>query len=316
MSIVFLGDVHLGRSFPGTPLHRRGDREAMQWAGLDASLATPCLMHVQVGDLFDKAVVPYAVILRAATAYRAAATAAPDTTFVIETGNHDVFKEAGRPSALDVFIELLADLENVVVVRETPQAFGDMVVIPYQPFASAAEYVEQHADVIRDRALVIGHWDMVAIAGKDHNTIPAQQLADLGVGKAVVGHDHVPGTLEIDGLTVIKTGSMQPYSHGEDPEGELYVTVTPAELAERVDELKDKCVRVRVAQGEETPQPIDCLQWSILRVKPGEDEGDEEVVDLGDFNFNQILADAFVECGVPEDIRAQIMARYEEAPNA
>src|SRR3546814_19137811 len=57
------------------------------------------------------------------------------------------------------------------------------------------------------------------------------------------GHYHLPGEYEVDGHTVVCTGSMEPYSHAEDPSGDLYVTLTLAELEAR-DDLHDKCVRV------------------------------------------------------------------------
>jgi DNA repair exonuclease SbcCD nuclease subunit len=312
--VVTLGDPHLGRQFPGTPLHRRGEREAMQWKDLEASLATECDIHVCMGDLFDKAVVPYEVILRAARAYKKAATAAPGRLFVVLAGNHDVFKEVDRVSAFNLFAEILREEMNIMIPSK-PVRFGDHVFIPWQPFVDAAEYVELHEDAIHRAAYAYGHWDIVAFGDKDQNKIPASQLASLGVRIACTGHDHLPGHLEIDGLMVVKTGSMQPYSHGEDPEDRLYETVTVDQLAEP--RLKNKCVRVQLTPDEAVPAPIDCLQWSVIRKAASgvEDAPTAEEVSLEDFSFSATLREAFDECLVPDPTRTAVLARLEENAN-
>jgi len=65
-----IGDPHLGRDFRnGTPLNRRGEREAMQLAQFKEELATPDVhLIVMVGDLFDKPFVPLHMITAAADA--------------------------------------------------------------------------------------------------------------------------------------------------------------------------------------------------------------------------------------------------------
>lgn len=40
----------------------------------------------------------------------------------------------------------------------------------------------------------------------------------------ISGHYHIPDKFEIGKTTFIYSGSMQPYSHGEDPNNELYIT--------------------------------------------------------------------------------------------
>jgi hypothetical protein len=52
------------------PLHRRGDREKMVWADFERSVSeTSADIHINLGDLLDRPVVPYDVIVRAARIY-------------------------------------------------------------------------------------------------------------------------------------------------------------------------------------------------------------------------------------------------------
>ena len=308
MKVHTLGDVHLGKKFEnGVPLHRRGDREKMQLAQFSADLDTECDLHIQVGDLFDKMFVPYTVIYQAYVAYREAAQRNPDTTYVVLRGNHDASRDADKVSAFQVFKAMVAPFE-IVVVDDKPVQIGEHVIIPWHPFITAAEMVEQHADLIRNAKAVYGHWDVVM---GDTNQIPAAQLKALGVGEAYTGHDHNARTMEIDGLTVHVTGSMQPYSHAEDPAGDLYVTLSLTEALTRTD-LKDKCVRVQLQDGESLDEPIDCLQLAIQRVRS------DEVVDMGEvdfeaFDFQALFAEAVTEVGLGAEKATLALAKLEAA---
>ena len=68
-----LGDPHMGRPFRNhVPLHRLGDREKMQRADLQASLANieGVVAHVCMGDLFDKPKVDNRIVLQTALDYK------------------------------------------------------------------------------------------------------------------------------------------------------------------------------------------------------------------------------------------------------
>src|SRR5262245_25751534 len=117
MNIVRLGDPHLGKAFiNGVPLHRRGEREETQWTDFVKSLATPCDLHVCMGDLFDRMFVPYAVVLRAARAYKNTALTNPNREFVIIRGNHDASRDSFIIAAYDVFAYILQGVKNVHVL--------------------------------------------------------------------------------------------------------------------------------------------------------------------------------------------------------
>lgn len=310
--IEVLGDPHQGRAFANVPLHRRGERELSQWADLRASLMMSGIdVHVTMGDLFDKAIVPYDVVLETAHAYRVAALTHPLTEYYVLAGNHDVFREADRYSALHVFAALLADLDNVTVVF-APAVYDDLAFFGWDPFRRADELVLEHKAQIAGCTTAFGHWDLKAHGEKDENLVPAAALAACGIEVAVSGHEHKATEEVRHGIKLIYPGSMQPYAHGE---GDLYVTVTPAQLAADPAAYKNKVVRVRLAPGEDAPDPVDCLGWSITRDDAeATDEGTPDV-ELEDFSYARVLAEAFDEEQVPEDIRELVLDKLEEGQN-
>ncbi len=214
----YLGDTHLGKKFEANvPLHRRGDREKIQWDGFLAALDQSNEPLIQVGDIFDKAVVSNTVVWATAQALRRAATRRP---IALLRGNHDASRDSSRVSSFQILTELVRPF-GVVVADEEPVSFHGVCLIPWSPWLNATEMVEKHADIIRLSNTVVGHWDVVM---GDTNQLPATVLLALGVTTAITGHDHNARELEIDGLKVIVTGSMQPYSHGEDAAGVMYET--------------------------------------------------------------------------------------------
>ena len=83
----------------------------------------------------------------------------------------------------------------------------------------------------------------------------------------------------MDGLKVVVTGSMQPFSHGEDAAGVMYET-RAAEDAQSLLETEpnwfaNKCLRVIGEWPYEVPN---CLQFQVARaVEVTDDEGVTQV---------------------------------------
>src|SRR3546814_16299307 len=61
------------------------------------------------------------------------------------------------------------------------------------------------------------HWDLQSFGGDDSHICPTAALkAKFGDGLTIYsGHYHLPGEYEVDGHTVVCTGSMEPYSHAD-----------------------------------------------------------------------------------------------------
>lgn len=306
-----LGDVHLGREFiRNVPLHRRGEREQSVWKQFEAELnPNGKAVHVSMGDLFDKDKVSLPVIAKAASLYIAAANKYKDTTFYVLCGNHDRSRDLEFVSAFDIFSMIVGD--SVICVNETPVVHKDFALIPWHPVKSASELIAT-SDLPQGLLnYAFGHWD-VDTRSDAFNLIPTKELAAIGVTTAITGHDHTRRTLNRDGVEVIVTGSMQPYSHGEDPNGEIYVTVGLEDLTEP-EKFKDKCVRVVLKAGEIFDLQIDCLSLQIERQVSDMEEGADIDVSLGDFDLQKVFDEVVAEFGIPESISKQLGERWRIA---
>lgn len=310
-SVVILGDPHMGRRFAaGVPLHRRGEREGMQRMDLFKSLhsAWGCSLHVNMGDIFDKPVVPFNVLLGTAELYRNAARANPNTRYVVIRGNHDASRDLEKRSAYDIFAALVADVGNLTVLQDEPVEIDGMAFVPWHPTKPAAEMVKE---LRKGNHTAFGHWDVDSFGQENPNLIPTQELAGLGIKTAYTGHVHKPHWLLRDGVHVVVVGSMQPYAHGEEVDDSLYVTIGLDELDNHDPaELRNKCVRVDIPYGRKLDRDIDCLQLTTRRLN---DRGEPEdlQVDFGsDFDMGRLFNEAFE--GVDPTIKGQVQARFNE----
>lgn len=303
-----LGDPHLGRSFVhGVPLARRGEREEIVWKQFEKelnNLSKDIELHVNMGDLFDKAIVSYDVILRAASIYNEAAKAHPKVSFVVLKGNHDLLRDLERSSAFDLFTKLVTE-PNITVVTK-PTILDDYVFFAYDPINDAADLV---TDEMKGCKIAFGHWDTEGF-GNDHNVIPTSELNSVGIKVAYTGHVHKTNRFKRDNVDVHVVGSMQPYAHGEETKSDLYITLTLKQLAENKKNLTNRCVRVVLEPGELLEQEIDCLQLTVKRKTSDDDEGPE--VTLGDFNMVDLFEQAFKEAGVRDDLKKQMIEQYDE----
>lgn len=305
-TISLIGDPHLGRKFEtGVPLLRRGERERKQLAHFQRLLAVESDYVVMMGDLFDSPQVAYSVVLQTSLAVVAAAEAFPLTKFIMMAGNHDLPRNLQTVGAFDLFEQIVKGRDNILVFRQ-PHVFEHMAFFPWEWGRSAKEQVESMDDEPVEH--VFGHWDLEDYGGDTSHLCPTLNLVALFGNDIQIhgGHVHTPGTFTINEIDVNCTGSMQPYSHGEDPDGNTYVTLTLPEFNE-IDpvELKDKCVRILLAPGEELPLDLDCMALTAKRYT-----NDAEVqldVDVKKFQWSSILDDALKD--VSPEVREFIIDR-------
>ena len=279
-SFKLLGDPHMGRLFKtGVPLHRRGEREESQWRDFEAALDPEGHdLHIMMGDIFDKFIVAPEVVLRVYELYNAALIEHPYTTFVLLRGNHDVSRDNDKRSSFDMLEALLLSHPNVMICTgsETIDGFG---FVGYDAFVSAEDAIAKLPDNLD---AIFTHYDFVDFGG-DH-VLPTKLLAEKGITKVYNGHDHVARTETRDGVEVVMTGSMQPYTHAEDKSGQFYVTVTLDELAQI--DATNLNVRVRLREGEALPTDLDCLSLTSIRAD-ADDDGEVEV-DTSEFESLEI----------------------------
>jgi DNA repair exonuclease SbcCD nuclease subunit len=294
--IKIVGDPHLGKLFMnGVPLARRGERERLQrQAFLQALDPQGARIHVLLGDLFDRPKVSFETIFFAAEAYRASVEANPQVEFFVLAGNHDLSRDTTHVSALQLFQMMV----SVSVLTEPRRIADDLLAIPWSPWRTAAEVVDE---ISESAVTAFGHWDL---DGSGPNLIPTKALARLGIKQVFNGHVHQPRSLEHDGIEIINVGSLQPYGHGEGEE--LYVTIDLDQLKSDPDQYRDKCVRIRLKEGELMDCEVDCLQLLV--------EAPPQNVDLSvdydeAFDMKALAERARAEAGVPQEIWDQCMAR-------
>lgn len=287
MTAHLIGDPHAGKKFEtGVPLHRRGEREKHQMERFRRELAEPCDYNVCVGDLFDHPYVSYSVTLSVAAAYIEAALRTPETIFIALAGNHDLSRNLSVAGAFDAFEKMVAGVANIFVVRK-PCAIGEMALFPWEWGVPA---VEQLKGLTLGPAMVaIGHFDLRSYGGDDSHLAPVDELNALGITEIYSGHYHLPGDYDVASGLVHCTGSMEPYSHAEDPAGEMYVTLTLAEAMDGRD-LNDKNVRLILEEGEEVPYDLDCMALTFKRSM----EHTEQLQTMGtaDFDWRGIMEEA------------------------
>jgi hypothetical protein len=141
--------------------------------------------------------------------------------------------------------------------------------------------------------------------------VPFEAL-EKTTGLTITGHDHTPDEMAYNDLIVNCVGSMQPYSHGEDPDGDIYKTITLTELTQAHPDLyRDLCIRVILNPGEVLPADIDCLQLTAKRIAA--DGAELPEVDLGGFNMESLFNDAFAAESVGDEVTEVIKAKFKEA---
>ena len=313
--INFIGDPHLGKNFAGVPLHRRGEREESQFQQFSDELNSHHDVTIMVGDLFDTFTVSNSVLIRTMSIILEASSANPNKQFIFISGNHDVSRDREVASSFQVLNYYLDTLPNVSCWMQSGvlniQSLS-ILLCPYSEFETAEEVVTRHSASGYYYNLAVGHWDNLPIAGP-HNLVPIEALKKV-TDIAVSGHIHVPYTITDENLTVYGTGSMQPYSHAEDPTNQVYTTQTVEQvlnnLAIDIDFYKDKCLRIVIEKGEELPTDINCLQLGVKVVS--ESEKEDLQVELGDFNFEQMFRDTFKENGVSDEITNDYYEQYRE----
>ena len=281
-NIKILPDPHIGRKFvTGVPLHRLGEREKSQQIAFQMSLSEGDeKYHVCVGDIFDKSVVPNHVLMRVFETYADAAEARPDRHFFLLRGNHDASRDASKVSSFDVLALLLEHMENITIIRDEPLIYDGMGFIPWHPFKTSEVMAEEFLDLNQKVGVIFTHNDVEAFGDKTENLIQTKRLQPC-TSLICNGHIHVADEFDRDGVHVIVTGALQPYTHIETPLNTLYRTMTLADF-QALDpaDYKDVNIRLLLKPGQEMPVDVDCLSLTSKRLA---NDDEAEQVDLEEF---------------------------------
>lgn len=289
-TVQAIGDPHFGRKFEvGVPLAKRGLREASQMRDFRKQLNEEADVCIIVGDVFDHPYVPYQVVEGVASALRDAVTTNPETEYIVYAGNHDLPRDITKVGAFhDLVDRLEGRYDNLTLVRR-PQVVSKIAIFPWEWDRRADEQVD---DLAKESVVAaFGHWDLMLFNGKDEHLAPTKALFKaFGDVPLYTGHIHIPGEYTINGHTVVCTGSLQPYDHGQDPDSTLYVTEALSDvLAKPEGYYKDKVLRVILQPGEQLPN-IEALAVTPKRTAGKEDT--KVTVSLSDFDWHKILVGA------------------------
>jgi len=304
-----IGDPHLGRVFKtGVPTHRLGDRERLVEEQFYAEISDRTSVPVIImGDLFDKYSVPESLVLWTADKLNEAARW---KDIYVLRGNHDLSRDEEKRGSFDVLERLCP---KVVFVKDfweivLPNHVGRLLLFGYNAFKSAAELVDVLPRNLNYLA-AFGHYDLTS-HGSDFNLVPTEVFAELKIETAYTGHIHRGQTIERHGVTVHAVGSMQPYAHGEQAEGDpLYQTLTLDEFnARNPEDFLDVNLRILLKGDEVFDQQVDCLSLVFKHI--ADDETEPLDVAYDSFDSDNILTECLV--GVSEGLTSWVKGRLTE----
>jgi DNA repair exonuclease SbcCD nuclease subunit len=321
-SIELIGDPHLGRRFEvGVPIARRGEREEAVMVDFMEKMNVEADMTICMGDIFDKFVVAPEIELFAGEVFNDA----PNKRKFCLRGNHDASRDTNKKSSFDVFAELVKEDKGAFAVKENPLFWAldeakknCILMLPWHPFRNAAQIAADALGYWKASGqpkvhAAFGHWDtedFSEFGGNTDNLVPLAQLRQM-TDVIYTGHVHTPGVKQIGHIQLISVGSMQPYTHGEDPDSKVYETLTLKELEARDPKsLRDKCIRIELEEGEEAPPDIDALQVTIKRKKDKIDKAEEVRVDA--FDLDRLYKESMEKNKVPKDASDRIKVKFEE----
>lgn len=304
-----IGDPHIGRKFKtGVPVHRLGERETSVKNQLYAEVAstdnTPVIV---MGDLFDTYSIPDELTLWVSETLNEATQW--KEVYVLR-GNHCVSRDAEKRGSFDVLERLCP---KVVFVKDfweivLPNHVGRLLLFGYNAFKSAAELVDVLPRNLNYLA-AFGHWDLTS-HGSDFNLVPTEVFAELKIPVAYTGHIHKRQTIERHGVTVHAVGSMQPYAHGEQAEGDpRYQTLTLDEFnARNPEDFLDVNLRILLKGDEVFDTQLDCLSLVFKHI--ADDETEPLDVAYDSFDSDNILTECLV--GVSEGLTSWVKGRLTE----
>jgi len=291
------------------PLARRGEREKALFDDFKSRLYQGTEKYViMVGDLFEKPLTTVADLHETMKILLTAAARQPKRQFFMMCGNHDISPQKNNPGSFDVLVMLNGYFDNLHFVVK-PTVIDRIALFPWEWSRTAKEQLEDIEAGTFDMA--VGHWDLVAYDDMhmDH-FCPAAALTEMGAKKIYSGHWHVAGDYKVEGHTVHCTGSMQPMTHAEDPDGKLYVTLTLEEYEETDKaKLKDKYVRVIADENDVVDRLEDCLGFKVQKNKGHEYEYEPVEVDM--FDSKEVVKKSLKKHNVPKDVGAFIMEKLD-----
>ena len=295
----FIGDPHMGRQFSQVSPQTQKKLAIKQLEELQRLMQIPARYRCVVGDLFDKPHVPEWVIMQMIELLD------DPNTFILR-GNHDESKSDLDKSSFDL-------LQHTALasrcVREEPMLFhdGKLALCGWSFKKTLLEQLEG----LRPEVIVT-HLDRLDYGSGSKNVIPFTELEARGVKRVINGHEHKPYQGWYESLEYIGTGSLLPYTHAEDPEQQLFVTLTKEQLLEQPDKYSEHFVRVL---GEDLSGLEDFKCLALQLKKPQTIEAQDLVLEVANYSTSSLLREIATQRGLPEHRIVVLQDMIEEANN-
>lgn len=312
-NIKFIGDCHLGKIFrTGVPSSKYNLREEQIFKDFEYHMdqGKNCLFTVIVGDLFNSFKVSNEVLLKAYnTLCKYINKESYTSTIIIIPGNHDLSKDSTKISSYFLLKEMLENTFDKYAQEKFKILYSDSYLTSknnlsfyfdcYNPFY---EEEENTFDLdIKNPLLSVGHWDDPRF---NSGYRPCPDL--ISKSEIIVsGHIHTPQEFNIKNTKFIYTGSLQPYSHSEDYNDNLYVTYDYKDFEtlfteldgfnespnkELIHSFKNKNIRINCYPGYISPYSFEFMSLIYNNIFKNETEI-EEVSDniINDFSTLYLL---------------------------
>lgn len=280
--IQTIGDPHFGKSFKtGINSSTVGYRENLQYEDFKSLLNIPDINeYIIMGDLFDKFNISNETLVKVYQTLNESFENRPEAKCHILCGNHDLSKNKNKYSSFEILAYLIKNntkLNNIYFYTEPfLYNFTNSIYFyfdAYDPFyeeTNSQVNLDALKDVENFELYSFGHWDDPR---KNQGYLPSETLLDRSL-KLISGHYHVPEVFTHKGIEFVYTGSLQPYSHAEDPDKVLYETFDYLALENIfteldgfnelvyqniIDEIKSKNVRINCYPGYIFPHKLESL---------------------------------------------------------
>ena len=319
-----IGDTHLGRVFKtDVALDRRGQYENFQKQTLIKELFSPIedenaglsLIRVQVGDWFDKAIVPPSDVLgsfKLLEQYNITEGIAP---LYILSGNHDDSKNLSEKTSWDLLEQLIKPMVWTEAVKtwkvHTFPNGESIILIGWNVTTNAQEALLDAKEAgYSNITTAVCHLDRVSF-GNDDNVIPYEFFSEQGIKMVISGHDHKPYHFFDYGMEIIGTGSLLPYSHAEDHNDDIYHTFkTVEDLQEYLEtnpDVSSKHIRVYVDEDDVVPE-VDAYSVKILKREVAEIDLNTgvELVSIDSYNPKKVWEKTAEDNLLTKDVADQI----------
>ena len=306
--VQYIGDPHMGRQFSNISPEKQAWFSEQQWGTLKRFFDEQDKPIVVVGDLFDKFTVSDAIKQRL---LKLLWNTKGEQEIYILMGNHDSSKNTALVSSFDL-VKAVVDsweLPHLFMLKEPMRMIHDQTIL-LAPWSATQTLAEYYPTMIQAYPkTVVTHLDRLSYGDHEsRNMVPFESLELWGARTVINGHEHTPYQGFYGGISYHGTGSMLPYSHAEDPEGNWFRTMTVEQVNQAsIEELTDKFIRITGEDFTELDQ--NKLMGAVtVTYKKLDSTLQEPEFSVESRNTAAIIKEVATQLGTPDAIRDRVIS--------